>query len=183
MRNLFQLTLLLAVLAIPAYKWATPTLIPFSGKAFTVEKLEWFWQQEKEQESLKRDIRTAKETFSHLGCGFDTLPVSTAFAARENHVSVRLVAAQVVAESSCNPDAVSDKGAIGLMQVNPKYWPYSRQELRDPARNLQVGTAILASYIRQTGSVRDGLRHYYGIGSDPSESDAYADKILSMTRR
>jgi soluble lytic murein transglycosylase-like protein len=69
------------------------------------------------------------------------------------------------------------------MQVNVKVWPYSKQEMLDPDRNLQAGSKILANYIRESGNVRDGLRHYYGILPDSTASDEYADKVLSMTRR
>jgi soluble lytic murein transglycosylase-like protein len=79
---------------------------------------------------------------------------------------------------------VSKDGAVGLMQVMPSVWKqYSREELFDPDRNLQVGTKILANYIRESGNVRDGLRHYYGILPDSTASDEYADKVISMTRK
>lgn len=58
----------------------------------------------------------------------------------------RLVASVMAVESSFNPDAVSDKGATGLMQVMPttaaKYRIQS-DELFDPARNIEAGVRHL----------------------------------------
>jgi soluble lytic murein transglycosylase-like protein len=64
-----------------------------------------------------------------------------------------LVKAVIAVESSFDPDAVSAKGAIGLMQIIPetgtRYGVVSdtkrsvKQKLRDPAINLSVGTRYL----------------------------------------
>ena len=58
----------------------------------------------------------------------------------------RLVASVMAVESSYNPQALSDKGATGLMQVMPttaaKYRIQS-DELFDPARNIEAGVRHL----------------------------------------
>ena len=69
------------------------------------------------------------------------------------------------------------------MQVNTRVWNYTRADMFDPDRNLNAGTQILAGYIRQSGNVRDGLRHYYGISEGSSASDEYADKVLQISQR
>lgn len=53
----------------------------------------------------------------------------------------RLLSAVVYHESRFNKDAVSSKGARGLMQIRSQH--YTEEELSDPARNLQVGTRYL----------------------------------------
>jgi len=99
---------------------------------------------------------------------------ATARAAVDYHVPSRLLSALVFVESSCNPDAVSKRGAIGLTQVNPQVWHYSSDDLHDPETNLRAGTRILASYIQQSG-LREGLHRYNGLG-DPSNT--YSNRVL-----
>lgn len=57
------------------------------------------------------------------------------------------VAALIEIESSFNPNAVSPKGAIGLMQLMPataaRYGMRDKRELFDPARNLDIGVRHL----------------------------------------
>ncbi len=185
MRRLSQLGMLLTILSVPVYKWAHPPLpIPQNDQPLTPETIDRDWQAEQDRKAVENDARIAEETLSQLGCeDYDFSPVSIAQAARAQNLSVRLVSAQVMVESSCRETAISSAGAVGLMQVNVKVWPYSKQEMLDPDRNLQAGTKILANYIRESGNVRDGLRHYYGILPDSTASDEYADKVLSMTRR
>lgn len=79
--------------------------------------------------------------------------------AAQNHaVDPALVTAVSAAESGFRPDAVSPKGAVGLMQLMPataaRYGVVaeSQQEatrlLKDPQLNAQVGTRYLADLIR-----------------------------------
>jgi soluble lytic murein transglycosylase-like protein len=92
----------------------------------------------------------------------------------DSRLSARIVAALVFVESSCPADAVSKKGAAGLVQVNPRVWRHSRRELQDPSTNLQIGTQILAGYIRGHG-LREGLHRYNGLGVT---SDDYSELVL-----
>jgi soluble lytic murein transglycosylase-like protein len=93
------------------------------------------------------------------------------------------VAATIVAESSCKPSVVSKDGAVGLMQVDCHTWrTYSRTELLNPARNVEVGTTILALYVREGGSNREGLRRYFGVTPGSDQADIYADHILKIAR-
>ncbi len=73
--------------------------------------------------------------------------------AREHGLDLALVKAVVAVESAYEPDAVSAKGAIGLMQVIPdtalRYGVTGdarrtvAQKLRDPAINVSIGTRYL----------------------------------------
>lgn len=73
--------------------------------------------------------------------------------AKQQHVDVALVKAVVAVESAYQPDAVSGKGALGLMQVIPETGErYGitgdrkrtiTQKLLDPAINVEVGTRYL----------------------------------------
>jgi soluble lytic murein transglycosylase-like protein len=73
--------------------------------------------------------------------------------AARHGVDARLVAAVAAIESGQDPSAVSNKGAIGLMQLMPgtgRTYGVIPQELRDPERNVEAGTrhlkALLAQY-------------------------------------
>lgn len=134
------------------------------------------------QDRLRAQYRQAEATlarqFKAEGCS-DQYAGLAAEAAVDNHLPPRIVGALVFVESSCRPDAVSPKSAVGLMQVNERVWHYSRTELQDPQRNLQIGTQILASYVRQSG-LRDGLRRYNGLGA--SNPYGYSDRVLQVAK-
>jgi soluble lytic murein transglycosylase-like protein len=66
--------------------------------------------------------------------------------ARKHGVDWRLVAAVIQAESGFNPRAVSDKGAIGLMQVMPTtaaLYNVRATDLYNPKKNVEAGVQHL----------------------------------------
>jgi hypothetical protein len=76
------------------------------------------------------------------------------FGAAERHgVDSLLVAAVVEAESAFRPEAISPRGALGLMQVMPTTGElYGVADLLDPVTNLDVGTR----YVRDLLEIYDG---------------------------
>lgn len=74
-------------------------------------------------------------------------------AARIHRVDYELLQALIAAESGFDPDAVSSKGAIGLMQVMPDtarrfgvdsdQWSSIENKLKNPRLNLQLGARYL----------------------------------------
>lgn len=102
-------------------------------------------------------------------------------------VSPSLIAAVIAVESSGNPSAISEDGAVGLMQVMPrdgvarkKFGDMFRNRpsaarLRDPDFNVMYGTRMLSNLIEKYG-LREGLKRYgpAGVGY------TYADKIISV---
>lgn len=111
-------------------------------------------------------------------------------AAERYGVDGLLLAALVQVESGFDPEAVSNKGAVGLMQVLPTTAGLSVEQLMDPVRNLDAGTAYLAhllalyrgdlelalaGYNAGPGAVRrfDGLPPY-------RETRAYVERVLSI---
>jgi soluble lytic murein transglycosylase-like protein len=63
-----------------------------------------------------------------------------------------LVLALIQVESDDNPDAVSDKGALGLMQVMPETAAWvGVPHAADPATNLEAGCRYLATLIDDFG--------------------------------
>lgn len=83
-------------------------------------------------------------------------------ASRRHRVDGLLVASIVEAESGFAPDAVSRKGAIGLMQLLPSTgMRYGVSDLRDPRVNLEAGSRYLAWLLREfDGDVEMALAAY-----------------------
>jgi soluble lytic murein transglycosylase-like protein len=97
-----------------------------------------------------------------------------------------LIIAVMAVESRFNPFAQSDGGAIGLMQVIPRYhtdkFDAGRGEsMLDPRRNIQLGARVLKEYIRRGGTDAAGLQLYNGASADAS--NVYANKVLGERQR
>jgi soluble lytic murein transglycosylase-like protein len=92
-----------------------------------------------------------------------------------------LVVSVMAVESRFNPVAQSDGGAMGLMQVIPrfhaeKFDAEERSSVLDPRINIQVGVRILKEYIGRGGNELAGLQLYNGAPDDASF--AYANRVL-----
>lgn len=72
----------------------------------------------------------------------------------EYNIDYLLIVAVIKAESNFNSNVVSNKGAVGLMQImpatakslvnnNPKYTKFEINDLYDPKTNIDLGTAYL----------------------------------------
>ncbi|MDO5102889.1 MAG: transglycosylase SLT domain-containing protein [Lautropia sp.] len=94
-----------------------------------------------------------------------------------------LILAVMATESSFNPKAESRVGAQGLMQVHTRmhkdrFKPYgSTKMVWQPRVNIQVGTSILADYIKRYGSERRALKAYVGA-ANLSHDFGYGRKVL-----
>ena len=102
-----------------------------------------------------------------------TLSMLATSVARKQGLDPNLVKAVINVESSWKPSARSSKGAIGLMQVHHPTWKgrWTRQELRDPERNLYAGIDILKGYMKESRTLEEALHKYSGGAS------GYADKV------
>lgn len=122
-------------------------------------------------------------------------------ASETNGVDPSLVRAVVHTESSGNAAAYNDKAqATGLMQMTPiavkevnnQYGTnYTMADMKDPSKNLDAGTKLLAYYKKKTGSDEQALAAYNGgitrlrknggdISKMPPETRDYVGKILAM---
>jgi soluble lytic murein transglycosylase-like protein len=105
---------------------------------------------------------------------------------RRNGLDPLLIVAVMAVESRFNPIAQSEQGAVGLMQIVPRFhedkFDASRGESPlDPETNIHVGTRVLKEYIRRAGSQVNGLQLYNGTPDD--ESASYATKVLEERQR
>ncbi len=127
----------------------------------------------------------AAKVYGKAGCGDVELAEMTAKRAVEAELPANVVAAVVASESTCDPNAVSNRGALGLMQIVPKIhknrYDFTKVNLLNPEENMRVGSAILSTYVKQYG-VKQGLRHYYGTGDSGIYLDGsgYAERVLAL---
>jgi len=84
--------------------------------------------------------------------------------ARKNNLDPNIIIAIIIVESSVRYDIVSDKGAMGLMQVRLCIWSkvfnINKQDLFDPETNIRIGTNILKRYIKRYKSVIKAITAY-----------------------
>jgi soluble lytic murein transglycosylase-like protein len=111
----------------------------------------------------------------------------------EHGVSSALVRAVIHQESGEDPSAVSEAGAMGLMQLMPGTADaYGIDDPFDPEQNVAGGTALLADLLRQYhGNVKLALAaynagsgavaKYHGI-PPYAETQAYVKNVTSLYR-
>jgi len=97
-----------------------------------------------------------------------------------------LIIAVIAVESRFNPIAQSDGGALGLMQVIPRYHAdkldgADRDSVLDPPKNIELGAKVLKEYIKRGGTEIAGLQLYNGASDDTS--NAYAGRVLGEKQR
>jgi len=112
--------------------------------------------------------------------------------ARQHEVEPALVKAVIAAESNFDPEAVSRKGAQGLMQLMPVTG--SGLGLEDPFQpddNVRAGTRYLRSMLDRYGDVERAVAAYnagpaavdrYGGVPPYPETQAYVRRVLTYYR-
>ncbi len=115
-------------------------------------------------------------------------------AAKDTQLDPALIHAVITAESNYNPNAVSNKGAQGLMQLMPgtaRRYGVKEKEIRLPDRNIKAGAQYLADLIRMfDGDLSLALAGYnagenvvvrYGRKVPPyAETQAYVPRVLRV---
>src|SRR5437867_3457514 len=97
-----------------------------------------------------------------------------------------LIIAVMAVESRFNPIAQSDGGAIGLMQVIPRFHADKfdvalGKSMLDPRTNIELGARVLKEYIRRGGTDVAGLQLYNGASA--AAGNGYANKVLGERQR
>lgn len=116
-------------------------------------------------------------------------------AARTYQVDAALLHAVISAESGYNPAAVSNKGAVGLMQLMPETARrYGVANSLDPEQNIRGGTKYLSDLLRMfnnnlelaVAAYNAGenavIRHGYNI-PPYQETLAYVPKVLKLQKK
>jgi hypothetical protein len=108
---------------------------------------------------------------SNAGGGVDQWNPQIMAASKKYGVDPNIIKAIIMTESEGNPDSISGVGAAGLMQIMPDNWQIGAQGRgwalankavwRDPAKNINKGTSLLASYLKMfPGDLRSGITAY-----------------------
>lgn len=111
-------------------------------------------------------------------------------AGRYNSLDALLLASIVEVESGFDPQAVSYRGATGLMQLMPSTAGLNSGNLYDPERNLEAGASYLDQLLRRyEGDLELALAAYnagpsnvrrYGGVPPFVETRRYVDKVLKL---
>ena len=115
---------------------------------------------------------------------------------KTNYVSPSLALAVAQVESNFNPNAVSSKGAIGVMQIMPRTALYeygiTKEKLFNPKTNIKIGIKFLNHLItKYNGRIDIALSHYNGgsaVGKWPNlkiipATYNYVIKVLKISER
>lgn len=103
-----------------------------------------------------------------------------------------LILAICLVESNFNPDAESNKGAIGLMGIMPGVWVEElkaqgiineKQDLYNISDNIAAGSHVLATYLSETNDLRRALIRYVGGASWYATRVLRAQKKIEMAQR
>ncbi len=108
-------------------------------------------------------------------------------AGREWRVDPLLIIAVISIESRFNPFSQSNMGALGLMQIIPRYHQEKlprdadNRAFLDPVINVHIGARILQESIQRQGGLMEGLQYYAGAVDDLEQG--YANKVLAEKTR
>jgi soluble lytic murein transglycosylase-like protein len=129
-------------------------------------------------EKMLEDHRVYRE---HLSRVAQAIVVSS----NKYMVDPRLVASIVIVESSADPFAVSDAGAVGIMQIHLGTWGdlADRENIKlfKIEDNVDLGVRILRDYIKGS-DVWEGVARYRGKTDSP-ESQATAAEYVQKVQR
>ncbi|MFO8085796.1 MAG: lytic transglycosylase domain-containing protein [Desulfobacterales bacterium] len=132
---------------------------------------------------LKATNRKAARNF------FDNIDACIIEASTQHDVSFSLIKAIIKVESDFNPEAISQKGAMGLMQIMPfNFNQLSITDPFDPWENIMGGVRYLKNMLNKfNGNLQLSLAAYnagpgavdkYGCIPPYPETISYIDKVL-----
>ncbi len=103
--------------------------------------------------------------------------------ARRNDVDPYLISSILLVESSANPFAISNRDAVGIMQIHVPTWgslaDLEQINLFRVEDNVELGTRILKDYTQRYG-LWDGVGRYLGASSGSEAAVAYVSKVQTI---
>ncbi|MCU4310944.1 transglycosylase SLT domain-containing protein [Acinetobacter variabilis] len=143
---------------------------------------------EKRSAKLSQGIQTAYAVPATTATRVSPLIIQNA----ERHsIDPLLVAAVIRQESTYRSQVASPAGAVGLMQIVPRYWQSTcGPDLFNEAVNIGCGSYILSRYQESSGSLEKALG-YYNVGPTAYEKDRkmrkqgkkYAKEVLTHQKQ
>ena len=135
----------------------------------------WYKMMEPRLRKIVPDREERMEILKHVFC--------EANRPGESRIPPGLVMAIIDIESRFNRYAVSQAGAVGLMQVMP-FWPEQlgmrRHQLIRSPENIRMGCAIFRAYLkRENHNIARALARYNGSVGRRS----YSDKVINQWTR
>ncbi|MEX0660685.1 MAG: transporter substrate-binding domain-containing protein [Balneolaceae bacterium] len=114
-----------------------------------------------------------------------------------------LVTAMIAQESEFNPNSKSWAGAVGLMQIIPRFVTTEYEQLYDPVTNIKEGTRIIKEHLRHyaymdstnqwafalatynagMGHVADARRLAIDGNKDPNDWEDVSEALLKLMQR
>jgi soluble lytic murein transglycosylase-like protein len=150
-------------------------------------------QSRKQQEHVATNSRKIKKHRSARHFKSRNYSRQVHSAGTRHNIDPRLIHAVIEVESSGDPNAVSPRGAKGLMQITPGICKrYGVSNPFDIEQNINAGSAYLAHLLEAlNGDLERALAAYNcGLGRvslykeipPPSETRIFVDKIISKYR-
>lgn len=129
-------------------------------------------------EAKTRDIKGSRSTVDKR------FAAVVASVAAQHGLPEALLHAVIKAESNYNPDAVSRKGAVGLMQLMPgTAQRYGVSDRRDPAQNIAGGARYLRDLLARFGEDLRIALAAYNAGPGAVARSGNAVPAFAETRR
>jgi soluble lytic murein transglycosylase-like protein len=114
------------------------------------------------------------------------LAQATVTSATKYNLDPRLIASIMIIESRGNPFAISDKNAIGIMQIHLPTWGHTADReginLLKIEDNVDFGARVLKNYIGRFG-LWEGVKRYNGfIAGNPTSEQSAQDYVSKVQR-
>jgi hypothetical protein len=140
---------------------STPALSPASGASSSLLVNRFSDNETSYAEAKPMEIPVAPKSTETRYDGI------IAKSAERHHVDPALVKAVISQESGWNPQAISPKGAVGLMQLIPgTAQRYGAHNSFDPVQNVEAGTSYLKSLLDRYDNNLDKTLAAYNAGEN-----------------
>ncbi len=171
-----KLLILFAVLLLMSV--APSTISIMSAKK--VSLADFVSEEEYKQEEI---VHSTLRRYSEIGSDqINKLTKIIVRNAKDKKLDPKLVAAIIVVESRGNPTAVSNAKSVGLMQIHIPTWgsviDFTERNPFDPEVNIDLGTTILADYVKRYRDLDTALAAYEGT-HNPTASE-YLTKVMNV---